>query len=234
MSDFRLPARPRRAVAQSRLQSKIRGAFTLLEVLLALALTALVLTALNTFIFAMGELWGRGTDVRLFDQHVRAVTRFLSRELSAAALPPAARYGTTPIAPQEIRPRTGSTENLLTFDLPAGSRLIAWPGPALPEVVCSLQAREREGLFLLWQSRLEKRFGEDSPHESIITPLCTALSYDYYDESFKNWKTETAVRKETDGTMKPPARLRLKFTYGKLTRETLITLPVPSEALPDL
>ena len=104
--DCRLPARSRPAVAQSRPQPKIRAAFTLLEVLLALALTALVLTALNTFIFAMGELWGRGTDVRLFDQHVRAVTRFLSRELSAAALPPAARYGTTPIAPQEIRPRT--------------------------------------------------------------------------------------------------------------------------------
>lgn len=215
-------------------KSKIRSAFTLLEILLALALAGLVLTALNTFIFSMGELWGRGTDVRLFDQHVRAVTRFLTRELSTAALPPSARYGATPIVPQEVRPRSGLTENLVTFDLPEGSRLIQWPDRPLPEVVCSLQARDREGLFLLWQSRLEKRFGEDSPHEAVITPLCTALAYDYYDESFKNWKTETAVRKETDGTMKPPHRLRLKFTYGKLTRETVITLPVPSEALPDL
>ena len=61
-------------------------AFTLLEVLLALALVALLLVAMNTFVFSMGELWGRGTDVRLFDLHVRAVSRYLEHELRAAAL----------------------------------------------------------------------------------------------------------------------------------------------------
>jgi hypothetical protein len=29
-----------------------------------------------------------------------------------------------------------------------------------------------------------------------------------------------------------PQRLRLKFTYGKLTRESVITLPAPGQALP--
>ena len=44
------------------------GAFTLLEVLLSLALVGLLLIALNTFVFSMGELWGRNSDRRLFDQ----------------------------------------------------------------------------------------------------------------------------------------------------------------------
>ena len=101
-------------------------AFTLLEILLALALTALVLVSLNTFVFSMGELWGRNADVRLFDRHVRAVTRFLDQELHAASLPPYAAAGTSPIVPQEIKPLNGTTDNLLTYELTAGDRLLVW------------------------------------------------------------------------------------------------------------
>ena len=68
--------------------SACRG-FTLLELLLSLALVGLLLVAMNQFIFSMGELWGRGADVRLFDQHVRAVTRFVEETLHSTALPAA-------------------------------------------------------------------------------------------------------------------------------------------------
>lgn len=207
--------------------------FTLLEILFALAIAAMVLVALNTLIFSMGELWGRNSDMRLFDQHARAVTRFLAQELRSAALPPYAETNSTPIIPQEIRPQNGSTENLLTFELTEGSRLIPWPDRPLPEVVCSLQARDRSGLWLLWHSRLEKKFNDDPPHETLITPFVTAISYDYYDPDFKNWKNETTLRRNSDNQLEIPQRLRLKFTYGKMTRETVIVLPSPSEGLPN-
>lgn len=216
----------------SRLEIPAAAGFTLLEILLALALTSLVLVSLNVFVFSMGELWGRNTEVRLFDRHVRAVTRFLEQELRTASLPPAAAAGTTPVTPQEIRPRSGATDNLLTFELPAGSRILTWPDRPLPEVVCSLQAREREGLVLLWHSRLEKRFEDDPPRETIITPLVTALAYDYYDADFRTWKTETTIRKDNNAQLQAPQRLRLKFAYGKLTRETVIVLAPPTAVLP--
>ena len=101
----------------------VPAGFTLLEILLSLVLVGLLLVSMNTFVFSMGELWGQRTDVRLFDQHARAVSRFLEHELRAAALPPAARSNSTPIALQEIRPQNGLMEKMLTFDLPAGSRL---------------------------------------------------------------------------------------------------------------
>ena len=166
MLDFRLSsgARGRRrggGSGQSKIQnrkSKIRrGGFTLLEILLALALIGLLLVAMNTFVFSMGELWGQRTDVRLFEQHVRAVSRFLEHELRAAVLPPAAKADATPIGVEEIRPQNGMMEKLLTFDLPAGSRLFNWPDRPLPEVVCSFQVRPNEGLVMLWHSRLEKK-----------------------------------------------------------------------------
>ena len=207
--------------------------FTLLEILLGLALASLVLVALNVFVFSMGEIWGRNSDVRLFDRHVRAVTRFVDAQLRAATLPPAADANAAPIAPQEIRPRNGQTENLLTFELPAGCRLFVWPDRPLPEVVCSLQVRDREGLLLLWHSRLETHFADDPPRETVVTPLVTGISYDYYDPDFKNWKNETTIRKDNNGQLQTPQRVRLKFTYGKLTRETVLVLPSTGPGLPN-
>jgi len=244
ISELRLgvggPGGPRVGLGGARRQSAIQSprsaitsGFTLLEILLALALTSLVLVALNVFVFSMGELWGRNTEVRLFDRHVRAVTRFLEQELRTASLPPAAAVGTTPIAPQEIRPLNGQSDNLLTFELLAGSRILSWPDRPLPEVVCSLQVREREGLYLLWHSRLEQRFADDPPRETLVTPLVTALTYDYYDSDFRKWKTETAVRKDNNGQLETPQRIRLKFAYGKLTREMVIVLAAPTAGLPN-
>lgn len=221
-----------RGLVGARLKSKTRAAFTLLEVLLALALVGLLLVALNTFIFSMGELWGKGTDVRLFEQHVRAVTRFLERELRAAALPPAARANSTPIALQEIKPQNGLMEKMLTFELPAGSRLFTWPERPLPEVVCSFQARQGEGLVLLWHSRLEKNFDTDAPRETVVTPLVSALRYDYYDADTNRWSTETTLKTDPQGQPMTPQRLRLTFTYNKLTRESVVTVPAAGEAMP--
>ena len=222
--------RASRSVLRGRGRSS-RG-FTLLEILVAMALVALVMVAMNTFIFSMGELWGRNSDVRLFDQHVRNVTRFLESELRTAAFPPAVQPNKPGIAAKEVKGRNGLTEPLLTFELPAGSRLIHWPERPLPDVVCSLAVRDREGLVLLWKSKHEKRFEEDPPRESLITPMVQSLAYDYYDADFKTWRTETALRRENTDEYLTPQRLRLKFAHENLSREVLITLPVSSEGLP--
>ena len=196
---------------------------------MALALAALLLVALNTFVFSMSELWGRSNESRLFDQHVNAVARFLQDEMRAATLPPFARANATPVTPQQITPQNGAMDNLITFDLPAGCRVITWDGPPLPEVVCSLQVRNHEGLYLLWHSRLETRFADDPPRETLLTPLVTAMAYDYYDDNFKKWTTETALRSDTSATspqLQAPQRLRLTFTYGKLKPRD-VTIPIP-------
>lgn len=216
------------------LLARARRAFTLLEVLVALAIVALVLISMNTFVFSMGELWGKNTDLRLFELHVRNVTRFLERELSTAALPPFASVTEQGISVQEIRPQTGMTDNFLTFELAEGSRLCTWPERPLPDVVCSLAVRDREGLLLLWHSRLEKKYAEDAPRETVITPLVTEMSYDYYDTDFKNWKTERALRKNASGEVVVPQRLRLKFAYSGRTIESLIGLPTVGQGMPML
>jgi prepilin-type N-terminal cleavage/methylation domain-containing protein len=209
-----------------------RRGFTLIETMIALALTGLLMVALNTFIFSMGELWGRNTDLRLFDRHVRAVTRFLEGELRAAAYPPAGNGEEAPFIVKEIRTQSGVTETLLTFGLFEGSRIFTWPGQPLPEVVCSLSAREGVGLLFLWHSRLEKEFADQSPRETVVSPLVSALSYDYYDESFKNWKNELQPRRDAQGEYEAPQRLRVKFTYKTRSQEVFIVVPSVTQGAP--
>lgn len=210
----------------------MRRGFTLLEILVALALTALVLVALNTFVFSMGELWGRNTDLRLFDRHVRAVSRFLERELRVAAQPPNGNAKASPFPVQDIRTQGGATETLMTFELPEGCRLFVWPGQPLPEVVCALAVRPGAGLVMLWHSRLEKQFDDQPPRETVVSPLVTELSYDYYDEGFKNWKNQTSLQKDGTGQYLVPQRLRLKFSYRTRTQEVVIPVPAVTEGLP--
>lgn len=202
-----------------------RRGFTLLEMLLAIALAGMLLVGLNTFIFSMGELWGRQSEGRLFELHTRAVTRWVGDQLHEAVLPPAARLDREPISVVEIRTRGSGTDNLLTYEQREPNRLMSWPDSPLPDVVCSLQVRERQGLMLLWHSRLETKFSDDPPRETVISPWVTGMSYDYYDADLKRWRTETTFRRGDNRELLVPQRLHLQFSYGGMTRETLIAVP---------
>ena len=214
--------------------SAARGGFTLIEVLLAMALVALMLVGLNTFVFSMGELWGKNSDLRLFDQHVRAVTRYLQNEVREASLPPAGAPTATPIGVQMITPANGASDNLITFMLLSGSRILNWPDRPLPEVVCSFQVRQGQGLFMLWHSDSEVHFNDDPPRETLVSPMVTAIEFDYFDADFNKWTTETILRKDSGGNPLTPQRLRIEFKYGKLTRESFVSLPVVPQGMPNI
>jgi prepilin-type N-terminal cleavage/methylation domain-containing protein len=208
--------------------------FSLVEILLAVALLGALLLSLNVFIFSMSEIWGQNGDKRLFEQHVRAVTRHVDRLVRGAAISPVAlaAANTPAIAPQETKLETSATDATLTFELPAGDRVLPWPEEPLPDVVCSLAAQDGKGLTLYWHSRLETRFAEDAPRSLVLTPLVTALSYDYYNPDFKSWQNQPRLQKDAAGKYQMPDRIRLRFAHEKMTAETVITLPATTGALP--
>lgn len=211
---------------------RTRG-FTLIEIVLSMALVGLVLVGLNTFVFSMGELWGKNADSRLFDQHVRAVTRFLQNEMLRATLPPAAVLNSTPVGVQYIKPENGLQENLITYSELASNRILRWQDVPLPEVVCSWQVRKDQGLYMLWHSDLENNFNTDPPRETLVSPLVTGISYDYFDTDFNKWTTETVMRSDSGGNPLAPQRLRVAFGYNGLTREALIPVPAIQQGMPN-
>jgi prepilin-type N-terminal cleavage/methylation domain-containing protein len=202
-----------------------RRAFTLIEVLLAVALLAGLLIALNMFVFSMAEIWGKGRDERLFAQHARAVAAHVEELLRAAALGPEGDG----LEIKEVRSENGATAPELAFTLAEGSRLLTWPETPLPDVEMSLGLEERGGLRLHWQSRLETRRDTEAPRGVILTPFVTSIGWDYYDANFRRWETLDGPKREADGSYPLPRRIRLRFEHGKLSLERVLRVPAATE-----
>ncbi len=205
----------------------VRGGFTLLEVLLALALLGSLLVALNVFVFSMAEVWGKGRDERLFAQHARAVSIHVEELLRAAAIEP----GGGGLSVVEVKQENGGEEPELSFTLAEGSRLLTWPESALPDVELSLSVSKRnaQGLILHWRSLLETRRDEEAPRTTVVSPFVQSVGWDYYDENFKRWETLEEPKREVDGTYLVPRRLRLRFVLGQLSAERVLRVPVRGE-----
>ena len=75
----------------------------------------------------------------------------------------------------------------------------------------------------------------DPPRELLLTPFVTALSYDYYDDTFKKWTTETTLRNGTANVPIAPQRLRLTFAYAQdgALPDNGPDSPSPRSAMPD-
>ncbi len=210
------------------------GGFTLIEVLLALALLAALLAALNQFVFAITEAWTKDRDRFVFVQHARAVTRHIDEMLQTASNQ-ARASGTTTGAPaiDELRVPGGTTADVLAFDLPNGDRLFQWPSHPLPEVRCGLAFRPDEGLVVYWKSRLEEDFATADVRMTVISPFVTGLTYDYYDADKKSWTNEDKLQEDSTGAFPTPRRVRIKFARNGQTIEEIIPLtPNTQEGLP--
>jgi prepilin-type N-terminal cleavage/methylation domain-containing protein len=219
-----MAARSPRPVRTVLRRARARG-FTLLEVLLALALLGSLLVALNVFVFSMAEAWGRGRDERLFAQHARAVTNHIESLLDSASMGPEGDG----LAVKEVRQENGGEAPRLVFTLPEGSRLLTWPEAPLPDVELSLAVDERNGLSMGWQSRLELRRDQQVPRETVLSPFVTSLGWEYYDASFKRWELLDEPKREPAGTYLVPQRLHLRFTHGKMNLERVLIVPVRGE-----
>lgn len=214
-----------------------RDGFTLLEVLLAVALGAFILTAITSFIFGMAELWGAGSNERLFEKHARGVSRFIESSFQKASL----RFvegedASASLFWMEWEGDDSRSDQYLSFELDQSPGALIWPESPLPHIVCSLEFEEGEGLFLLWRSRLEDVFDEEPPRRTLISPFVTMVRYHYIDYADDNpeWEILEEPEQETDDTYVMPERIELVFQFGRdeITRQ--IILPKLMEGTPVL
>lgn len=198
--------------------------FTLIELLMAMAILAMLVTALFSFVFSMGEIWGRGGEKRLFSQHVNAVTRHVESLLRRASWPHGGVGADEPFTVREVRTGAG-TVNLLGFDLLEGDRLMRWPEANLPEVECSLGWERDRGLMLYWRSRLEKFEKNDPPRALVISPFVAKLTYAYHDAKGDSWRKEDTLRRGNTGEWVLPDRLIIAFKHDQYEEQRELTLP---------
>ncbi len=212
------------------LTGRPRRGFTLIEVLLATALLGALLIAMNYFVFSMAEIWGVGAERRLFEQHVRAVTREVETMLRTAALPPITNQ--IPIFAREVRLDDGRRETLVTFELAEGSPRLPWKTAPLPDVVCAFAHQQGKGLMLYWQSRLEKKFDDAVPRPFVLSAFGAGLKFEYLEGDGSFWRVYDQLQRDNQGRWRMPQRLRLSFAHNDMKADTTVALPPVPGPLP--
>jgi len=195
-----------------------RGGFTLLEMLLSLAILAGLMVAMSTFLFGIAGGWADGGGGRLFDQHRRALARQL-RE-AAEASEGGSAWEIRDLAWERLGdgPRLG-------WSAPEAGRMAQWLGEPLPDVELALDVEDGRGLVLAWRSRLETEAEEGKWHETVLSPFATGIAYAYASADGRWEVSETPLEEAPPKSgWRKPDHVRIRLRHGKSEGE--IRLPI--------
>jgi len=210
-------------------ESRRRG-MTLLEVLLAVLLTGVVTTGAMAFFMVLSDLWMGTTPTRTLDLHARQVSKWVRTSFHRAI--PVEQQGTTQVFLDMPSGMGNVGEPLLTWEVPEGDGILAWPDVPLPYVIYQLKLRPGEGLFLYWQSRLEEEFQDTTPRQTLLSAFVKEIRYQYYDSELERWETLSRPRDNSEGKYDVPRRIKLIFANNEEELEYLIQLPGAMGGLP--
>jgi prepilin-type N-terminal cleavage/methylation domain-containing protein len=222
---------------------KKRG-FSMIEVLLALCIGGLVLTAASSLLVTISRAWAERPATRdAFDAHVNGVAHFLTAVLEEATIPTLNSSGTDLIDLQRPVGFSESEDPLIHFYLREGPPILVWPTGAASRVHCYFKFEEDDGLSFLWFSELQEMEKNDDGQMELedenalfktpISPFCSEIFYCYYGEEdaasddIKEWDILSDLEESVkSGKFRIPAFIKLVFKWEEENLERTITLPI--------
>lgn len=205
-----------------------RKAFTLIEVLLALAVGSMLLVAASAMAVDLTRIWWQSGRADYYVEHIDGVESFLRHLIDQAETggPEGRRL------PVEWR-RPPATSDLQE---PFLSLALAESPPALlaetesppPGVSLYLHFDRNSGLSLVWHSRLQLVEDEDDLYTTPVSSFVREVEYAYYDRENERWETDTQPQKEGPEEYVLPDFLLLHLTPGNDGEEKTIRLLIPS------
>jgi prepilin-type N-terminal cleavage/methylation domain-containing protein len=214
-----------------------KSGFTLVEVLLALALSGLLLVAATSLLITLSRAWADRPAVRdAFDAHVDGVARFLVTIMDKATMPPKASDAKSPIFLDQPVGFSEADDPLISFFVREAPPLLVWPRGLAPRVHGYLYFEDGDGLSLLWYSDLQEmeqgeggKFeleDEDDLFKTPISNLCTEIEYCYYDDEEEIWDKVNEIDEEREEGDPLPDFIRLVFRLKSRDLERIITIPI--------
>ena len=212
-----------------------QAGFTLIEMVMAIGLTALLLPILIGFVFNLSQIWIRGTQGNVFPEHVEGVTRFLETTLErSAAIQPSGEPGEVLLPVEWGRPPGWSEldDPLLMMRQVEAPPFLTQEGEPLPNLYAYLFFDDGEGLSLLWYSAHHEEIEEtDDLFRSVLSPYVTEIRYCYFDPEDERWEILDEPMEEDD-TFLLPQFLKLTFALEDQILERNLYLPQRNADVP--
>ena len=217
-----------RTVRPSRPSLHPRG-FTLIELVLAIALGAMLLAAASGFMFMIGSAWERVEKGPLLDEHAIGVSNFLQYAIDnnlpeetnldpagsdvddeqveqaqdspvVSSLKVAARPGDISLEPNNLRWRMSGEFPLFHAE-----------DISLSELDAYLVFEDGEGLLLEWQTKDMKTEDEDDVRRTLLSPFVEEMVLHYYNKERDQWDEMDEFEEGEQGEKLLPGFIELRF-----------------------
>lgn len=192
-------------------------AFSLIEMILVIALLALILPMILGFVFNMSQIWLKGAKGNFFAQHVDGVSLFLDTALERSeSIVGDGAEGEATLPIEWARPPGSSDfdDPLLMFRQREAPALFVRDGESLPNIFVYIYHDDREGLSLVWYSSHEEEVeDEDDLYRTPISKYVSKIEYAYYESEDDEWSIQDEPEEGENDAFLLPQYLKLTFTY---------------------
>ena len=225
---------------------KLPRGFSLIEVLLALAIGGILLMTASSLLVTISQAWANRPATRdAFDAHVNGVAHFLTAVLEEASHEGSDVKSTEVIKLSLPVGFSESDDPLIKFYLREAPPFFYWPHGFACRVHSYLLFEEDEGLYFLWYSDLQEMekgedgtpqlVDEDEIFRSLISPYFKEVYYCYFGEEEdsetadqdKHWYIESELEENINtGKFRLPEFIKIVFRWEEEDLERTITLPI--------
>lgn len=187
-----------------------KKAFTLIEIVIALALGALILVASSSLLMSITQLWIKEGRLDNFQGHVHGVKTFLQTHLNGSYYRINDKLPTVQwSSPPQIH--SGINETFLSFYIYTPNPL--FPVESLSPVICYLNVDKKNGLSIIWHSFESISLGKEvEVYQTGLSPWAKDLKLHYYDTSMNTWEVLDSPKEDKVGKLELPDLLELKFS----------------------
>lgn len=201
-----------------------------MEVLLAILLGGMLLTAVSSFLVSLINLSVALEEEPLFDQHAGQVAGFLQQAmLASSAYGEGSSPGQTGGVSWQVLPSGARlNEEALQFRVSGDYPLFLMESPFVPEVNCWLVFIPEEGLYLDWRTDAQAYENEESASRTLLSAYVSELAFLYYDIERNSWEETVEPMQAPEGGLAMPDYLKLNFRHpdGRERTEFLL-IPKP-------
>lgn len=207
-----------------------RCAFTLVEVVLATAISAVVLFGCCAMMFDMVgvlEYFERGWSLR---SHADGVEKFLRASFMNSSAVQTSEIGET-IANNSAKtiylahdPDNASLgDYYLCFSANYEHPIYVSAFKFSPDKICFLELDD-DGLWIVWRFVVsEDRNSDPAIYRTLLSPWVVSMSYFYYDDT-SGWEEEDEIRTSATSSSLMPTYIKIVFQRGGETIERLVCL----------
>jgi len=209
-----------------------KRAFTILEVLLSLAIAGMVMVACVSLLFAMVKLIDDMEDSEPLENHANTVERFLrSAFLNSTFSQTMPEYVVGAVRAGSGAVRLGQNPEIengevlhLCFGVARDHPLFLSRNQFSQEKICWLEFREGSGLYLVWTFiAYEEDETDYIVYENLISEYVESVSYLFYSED-RDWEEEKELNLTGENAGQMPLFLCLNFSDGQLSYKRIIPL----------